>query len=128
MAAIDKDTRLIMTIMYVGAVSGLNVYFYSVYGAALPFPPISHAILFALVTVGVIMLQRALFDLAVNERLETWLLNRKIELYWQKRNRDDSQRQKIRETMNSRNLNYYRASGDGGPYDEVSEQFLKAME
>lgn len=127
MAAIDKDTRLIMTIMYVGAVSGLNVYFYSVYGASLPFPPISHAVLFALVTVGVIMLQKALFDLAVNERLETWLLNRKIDMYWQKRNRDDSQRQKIRDTMNSRNQNYYR----GGPettYEEVSEQFLKAME
>ena len=128
MAAIDKDTRLIITIMYVGAVSGLNVYFYSVYGAQLPFPPISHAILFALVTVGVIMLQKALFDLAVNERLETWLLNRKIDMYWAKRNRDDSQRQKIRDTMSSRNQNYYRAVGDGGPYDEVSEQFLKAME
>jgi len=73
------------------------------------------------------MLQKALFDLAVNERLETWLLNRKIDMYWQKRNRDDSQRQKIRDTMNSRNQNYYR----GGPettYEEVSEQFLKAME
>ena len=128
MAAIDKDTRLIMTIMYVGAVSGLNVYFYSVYGAQLPFPPVSHAILFSLVTVGVIMLQKALFDLAVNERLETWLLNRKIDMYWSKRNRDDSQRQKIRDTMNSRNQSYYRASGDGGPYDEVSEKFLKAME
>tara|TARA_R100001015_G_C4634238_1_gene200390 strand:- start:4635 stop:5021 length:387 start_codon:yes stop_codon:yes gene_type:complete len=128
MAAIDKDTRLVMTIMYVGAVSGLNVYFYSVYGAQLPFPAISHAILFSLITVGVIMLQKALFDLAVNERLETWLLNRKIDMYWQKKNRDEQQRQKIRETMSSRNLSYYRASGEGGPYDEVSEQFLKALE
>jgi len=128
MAAIDKDTRLVMTIMYVGAVSGLNVYFYSVYGAQLPFPAISHAVLFSLITVGVIMLQKALFDLAVNERLETWLLNRKIDMYWQKKNRDEQQRQKIRETMSSRNLSYYRASGEGGPYDEVSEQFLKALE
>ena len=30
MAAIDRDTKLVMTIMYVGAMAGMNVYFYSV--------------------------------------------------------------------------------------------------
>ena len=128
MAAIDKDTRLIMTIMYVGAMAGMNVYFYSVYGTQLPFTAVTHAVLFGLITVGVIMLQKALFDMMINERFEMWLLNRKIYLYCDKKNRDDSQRQKIRDTMSSRNQNYYRAVGDGGPYDEVSEQFLKAME
>ena len=48
MAAINKDTRLIMTIMYVGAMSGMNVYFYSAYGAQLPFTAVTHAVLFGL--------------------------------------------------------------------------------
>ena len=126
MAAINKDTRLIMTIMYVGAMSGMNVYFYSMYGSQLPFTATTHAVLFGLITVGVIMLQKALFDMAVNDRFEMWLLNRKIDLYWEKKTRDEQQKQKIRESMKGRNLNYY-----GGPaqsYDEVSETFLQALE
>jgi len=127
MAAIDKDTRLIMTIMYVGAMAGMNVYFYSVYGADLPFSAVTHAVLFGLITVGVIMLQKAIFDMVVNERFEMWLLNRKIEFYWEKKRRDDQQKQKIMESVrSSRTPNYY----DGQPqgYDEVSESFLQALE
>jgi polyferredoxin len=120
MAALDKDTRLVMTIMYVGAMAGMNVYFYSVYGIELPFTAFTHAILFSLITVGVIMMQKALFDLIVNERLEMWLLNRKIDFYWEKRKRDERQKEKIRESMKSNRSNYY-AQG----YDEVSEEFLR---
>ena len=125
MAAINKDTRLIMTIMYVGAMCGMNVYFYSAYGGQLPFTAVTHAILFGLITVGVIMLQKALFDLAVNDRFEMWLLNRKIDMYWEKKQRDEQQKQKIRESMKGKNLTYY-----SGPqsYDEVSETFLQALE
>lgn len=126
MAAINKDTRLIMTIMYVGAMCGMNVYFYSNYGSQLPFTAVTHAVLFGLITVGIIMLQKALFDLAINDRFEMWLLNRKIDMYWEKKQRDENQKQKIRESMKGRNLNYY-----GGPqqsYDEVSETFLQALE
>ena len=32
MAALNNDTRLVMTILFVGTVSGANVYFYSAYG------------------------------------------------------------------------------------------------
>ena len=126
MAAIDRDTKLIMTIMYVGAMAGMNVYFYSVYGAELPFTAFTHAILFSLITVGVIMMQKALFDMIVNERLEMWLLNRKIELYWEKKQRDQQQKQKIRESMRDRNMGYY--GGQSQSYDEVSESFLQAIE
>ena len=126
MAAIDRDTKLIMTIMYVGAMAGMNVYFYSVYGAELPFTAFTHAILFSLITVGVIMMQKALFDMIVNERLEMWLLNRKIELYWEKKQRDQQQKQKIRESMRDRNMGYY--GGQSQSYDEVSESFLQANE
>jgi len=126
MAAIDKDTRLIMTIMYVGAMAGMNVYFYSVYGSQLPFTAATHAVLFGLITVGVIMLQKAIFDMVVNERFEMWLLNRKIDMYWEKKQRDDNQKQKIRESMKNRNMNYYQ--GPAQSYDEVNESFLKALE
>ena len=126
MAAINKDTRLIMKIMYVGAMCGMNVYFYSAYGGQLPFTAVTHAILFGLITVGVIMLQKALFDLAVNDRFEMWLLNRKIDMYWEKKQRDEQQKQKIRESMKGKNLNYY--GGPQSPYDEVSETFLQALE
>ena len=126
MAAINKDTRLIMTIMYVGAMCGMNVYFYSAYGGQLPFTAVTHAILFGLITVGVIMLQKALFDLAVNDRFEMWLLNRKIDMYWEKKQRDEQQKQKIRESMKGKNLTYY--SGAQSTYDEVSVTFLQALE
>jgi hypothetical protein len=126
MAALDKDTRLIMTIMYVGAMAGMNVYFYSVYGADLPFSAVTHAVLFGLITVGVIMLQKAIFDMVINERFEMWLLNRKIDLYWEKKQRDERQRQKIMESVKNRNMGYYQ--GPSQTYDEVSESFLATIE
>jgi len=122
MAAINKDTKLVMTIMYVGAMAGMNVYFYSVYGVELPFTAFTHAVLFSLITVGVIMMQKAIFDMVVNERLEMWLLNRKIDLYWEKKKRDESQKQKIRETM--KNSSPYGVPMVQG-YDEVPEAFLQ---
>ena len=124
MAAIEKDTRLVMTIMYVGCMAGMNVYFYSMYGAELPFTAFTHAILFSLITVGVIMMQKSLFDMIINERFEMWLLNRKIDIYWEKRQRDEQQRNRIRESIKSQN--YY--GGTPPTYDEVSEQFLQSIE
>ena len=37
MPSIDTDTRLIMTILFVGSVSGVNVYFYTQYGVDFPY-------------------------------------------------------------------------------------------
>ena len=127
MAAIEKDTKLIMTIMYVGTMAGMNVYFYSAYGAELPFTPMAHAVLFGLITVGAIMMQKALFDLAVNERLEMWLLNRKLDNYWEKKQRDDQQRQKIREAMRTRQSSPYFNDAPAS-YDQVSNEFLAVVE
>ena len=126
MAALEKDTRLIMTIMYVGAMSGINVYFYSVYGADLPFSAATHAVLFSLITIGVIMMQKALFDLVVNERLEMWLLNRKIEFYWEKKTRDNAQKQRIKESMRANKISPYFNQPENTEYSEVSENFLSA--
>ena len=128
MAAIEKDTRLVMTIMYVGAMAGINVYFYSVYGAELPFSAFTHAVLFSLITVGEIMMQKALFDMIVNERLEMWLLNRKIDVYWEKRQRDEQQKARIRESMRSKNMGGPYFSKEEESYNEVSQQFLATIE
>ena len=99
MAAINKDTRLVMTILFVGAVSGMNVYFYANYGAELPWTHLSHAVLFSLLTIGGIMGIKAFFDLIMNDRMELYLLDRKIKFYWEKKQREEQQKQKVMESM-----------------------------
>ena len=126
MAAIDKDTRLVMTILFVGAVSGMNVYFYANYGAELPWSPFAHAILFSLMTIGAVMGIKALMDLAMNDRIELWLLDRKIRVYWEKKQREDTQRSKIADNM--RQFNYQIPVMQQPSYDEVSNQFLAEIE
>ena len=103
MAAINKDTRLVMTILFVGAVSGMNVYFYANYGAELPWTHLSHAVLFSLLTIGGIMGIKAFFDLIMNDRMELYLLDRKIKFYWEKKQREEQQRQKVMESMRQHN-------------------------
>ncbi len=99
MASLNKDTRLIMTILFVGSMSGVNVYFYANYGAELPWTHFSHALLFGLLTVGGIMGMKAIFDLFANDRIELYLLDRRIKAYWERKQREEQQRQKIRDTM-----------------------------
>jgi hypothetical protein len=121
MAAINKDTRLVMTILFVGAVSGMNVYFYANYGADLPWTHLSHAVLFSLLTIGGIMGIKAFFDLIMNDRMELWLLDRKIRFYWEKKQREEQQKQKVMESM--------RQHTSFGPYNqppqEVPIEFLE---
>lgn len=117
-----------MTILFVGAVSGANVYFYANYGSDLPWTNLSHAFLFGLLTVGGIMGLKAAFDLAMNDRMELWFLDRKLKIYWERKQRDQQQRQRLRESMRQYN-------GPGGfipqgQYEtqEVSNEFLAAIE
>lgn len=122
MAAINKDTRLVMTILFVGAVSGMNVYFYANYGAELPWSPLSHAVLFSLITIGFVMGIKAVFDLIMNDRMELWLLDRKINMYWEKRKREETQRNKIVDSMRQYNMNPYMQNNQ-----EVPAVFLKVL-
>jgi len=122
MAAINKDTRLVMTILFVGAVSGMNVYFYANYGADLPWTKLSHAVLFSLLTIGGIMGIKAFFDLIMNDRMELWLLDRKIKTYWEKKAREEQQKQKVMESMRAQgyfNNNSYNQS------QEIGIEFLE---
>ena len=105
MAALNKDTRLIMTILFVGTVSGANVYFYANYGVNFPYTTLAHATLFGLITVGGIMCLKAIFDLSLNDKIELRLLDRRINAYWERRARDEQQRQKLQETMKQYNTN-----------------------
>ena len=84
MPALEHDTRLVMTILFVGTVSGANVYFYADYGTNFPYSHFQHALLFGLITVGGIMCLKAIFDLSLNDRIEMWLLDRRIKAYWER--------------------------------------------
>lgn len=98
MPALNTETRLVMTILFVGTVSGANVYFYSQYGLNFPYSPLAHATLFGLITVGSIMVLKALFDIALNDRIEMYLLDQRIKAYWERKTKEEQQRQKIKET------------------------------
>jgi len=123
MAAINRDTRLVMTILFVGAVSGMNVYFYANYGAELPWTKLSHAVLFSLLTIGGIMGIKAFFDLIMNDRMELWLLDRKIKTYWEKKAREEQQKQKVMESMRAQG--YFNQGSYNNQGQEIGIEFLE---
>ena len=132
MAALNKDTRLIMTILFVGSMSGVNVYFYANYGGDLPWTHFSHALLFGLLTVGAIMGMKAVFDLLANDRIELYLLDRRIKAYWERKQREEQQRQKIRDTMMQTQrfapqMNQYTPSISTYQEPEIGNEFLAAI-
>ena len=126
MAAIDKDTRLIMAILFVGSCCGLNVFFYGIYGGELPWTPLSHAVLFSLITIGGIIIMKAIFDMALNDWIELRLLDRRIRSYWERKQRDEEQKKKLRDAMSQFNLtpNYITQSNT----NEVGSEFLASIE
>ena len=77
-------------------------------------------------TIGAVMGIKALMDLAMNDRIELWLLDRKIRVYWEKKQREDTQRSKIADNM--RQFNYQVPVMQQTSYDEVSNQFLAEIE
>ena len=109
MPSIDTDTRLVMTILFVGAVSGSNIFWYSQYGITFPYGYIEHALLFGIVTVGGIMCIKAFFDLFLNDYIEEWLLQRRIDSYWQRKAREEDNRKRVRESFRAfqQNTGFY---------------------
>jgi len=99
MAALNNDTRLVMTILFVGTVSGANVYFYSAYGLDFPYGPLAHSVLFGLITVGGIMVMKAVFDLSLNDKIEIRLLDRQIENHFQRLQREEQIKTKLHDSM-----------------------------
>ena len=101
MPSIDTDTRLVMTILFVGAISGMNIFFYAQYGITFPYGHLEHALLFGVVTVGGIMCIKAFFDLFLNDFIEEWLLQRRIDAYWQRMAREEDNRKRVRDSIRS---------------------------
>ena len=66
---------------------------------------------------------KAVFDLIMNDRMELWLLDRKINMYWEKRKREETQRNKIVDSMRQYNMNPYMQNNQ-----EVPAVFLEGIE
>tara|TARA_R100000808_G_scaffold18161_1_gene39909 strand:- start:14060 stop:14476 length:417 start_codon:yes stop_codon:yes gene_type:complete len=103
MPALEKDTKLVMTILFVGAICGVNVFFYAEFGHLLAFNHYSHAVVFALMTIGGILVMKAIFDLILNDYIEMALLDRRISAYWHKRGKDEQQRERVRQSLQQHN-------------------------
>ena len=106
MPTIESDTRLIMTILFVGAVSGVNIYFYTMFGINFPYGGIAHAVLFGICTVGAIMILKAVFDLLLNDVIEEFLLKRRIDAYWNRKAREEDNRKRVRESLRQFNQTF----------------------
>lgn len=106
MAALNRDTRLIMTILFVGVVSGANVYFYAEFGLNFPYTTMAHGVLFGLITVGAILCMKALNDLALNDKIESYLLDRRITAYWNIKSKEEEQRKRMQESLKNFQTDY----------------------
>ena len=129
MAALNQDTRLVMTILFCGCLSGANVFFYAKYGIDFPYTILAHGVLFGLVTVGAIMIMKAVGDLFLNERIELFLLDRKIDAYWARMSRDETQRKKLIDTSKQFQTDFSRTP-QFNSYQEnsVGPAFLEALQ
>ena len=60
----------------------------------------------------------------MNDRMELWLLDRKINMYWEKKNRENQQKQKITDHMRQNGMltNYQQQT------DELPATFLEQMQ
>ncbi|UVF62567.1 hypothetical protein QKV95_gp090 [Poseidoniales virus YSH_150918] len=115
-----------MTILFIGVVSGANVFFYAKFGLDFPYTILSHSILFGLITVGSIMCLKAIFDVSLNDRIEMYLLDQRIKAYWERKNKEEQQKNKIRETM--KNQNYITPPRLETDQNAVSNEFLAQLQ
>jgi len=127
MAALSGDTRLVMTILFVGAISGTNVWAYATFGMNFPYGALAHSVLFGLGTIGSIMVMKAIFDLVLNDKIELWLLDRKIASYWDRKARDEQQRVKMRDSAKQYNTSFYQPASQEDE-NTVGNEFLAALQ
>ena len=116
-----------MTILFVGTVSGANVYFYSAFGLNFPYGALAHSVLFGLITVGGIMVMKALFDLSLNDKIEIRLLDRQIEAHFQRVAREQQIRQKLRESMKQYGVNKREAWNNTFPSETPTASFEESQ-
>jgi len=122
MPALGKDTKLVMTILFVGAICGVNVFFYAEFGNLLAFSHYAHAVVFGLMTIGGILVMKAMFDLVLNDYIEMALLDRKIAAYWSKRARDEQQRERVRTSLQQYNQQWGAMPANNAFLTQVPQQ------
>ena len=99
MPSLENDTKTIMAILFVGAMSGVNVFAYSIYGVTFPYSAEAHAVLFGVSTVGAILMVKVLFDVFLGDMIEEQLLQRAITNYWSRKQREEENKRRVRESM-----------------------------
>ena len=52
------------------------------------------------------MILKAIFDLALNDKIELYLLDRRITHFWNQKRKEEEQKGKIRETMKTHSSTY----------------------
>ncbi len=52
------------------------------------------------------MILKAIFDLALNDKIELYLLDRRINHFWNQKRKEEEQKGKIRETMKNHSTTY----------------------
>jgi len=76
------------------------------------------------------MILKAIFDLVLNEKIEMYLLDRRVSHFWAQKRKEEEQKQKIRETMK----NYTTAYNTQPQFvsqmeaDGIGNEFLAAIE
>ena len=86
-----------MAILFVGAVSGVNVLAYAEYGISFPYGAEAHAVLFGISTIGAILMVKVLFDVFISDYIEDFLLRRAIDGYWGRKQREEENKRRVKE-------------------------------
>ena len=97
---------MIMAILFVGAVSGVNVLAYAEYGISFPYGAEAHAVLFGISTIGAILMVKVLFDVFISDYIEDFLLRRAIDGYWGRKQREEENKRRVKESLKQFNTNY----------------------
>ena len=64
-----------------------------------PYGAEEHAVLFGISTIGGIMILKALFDMILNDWIEEFLLQRRIDAYWARKAREEENRKRVRDSF-----------------------------
>ena len=106
MPSLENDTRMIMAILFVGAVSGVKVLAYAEYGITFPYGSEAHAVLFGISTIGAILMIKVLFDVFISDMIEDFLLRRAIDGYWGRKQREEENKRRVKESLKQFQSNY----------------------
>jgi hypothetical protein len=109
-----------MVILFVGGVSAANVWFYAQYGYSFPYGAEAHATLFGVSTMGAILIMMVMMDLFAADYIEEFLLRRAIDGYWARKQREEDNKRRVRES-----LRQFQQSYNIQPYGDTNLPTIK---